>query len=281
MPTEVPRTNLPCGEPVPVLGQGTWTVGEDPRTRRQEIAALRLGLDLGMTLIDTAEMYADGGAERVVAAAIAGRRDDAFLVSKVLPEHAARRATVAACERSLKRLKTDRIDLYLLHWRGDTPLEETLEAFAALARAGKVRYWGVSNFDVDDMRELVRLAGAEAVASDEVMYNLKRRGIEFDLLAWCRRRRLPILAYSPLDQGALVRSRPLKRVAARLGASAAQVALAWVLRRKGVIAIPRATSERHVRENRAALGLRLGRMDLAELDRAFPPPRRKRLLETT
>lgn len=277
----VPLTSLPCGEAVPVLGQGTWTMGDDPRRRREEVAAMQLGLDLGMTLIDTAEMYADGGAERVVAAATAGRRDEVFLISKVLPEHAAPRATIAACERSLKRLKTDRIDLYLLHWRGNTPLEETLQAFAALARAGKIRYWGVSNFDLEDMNELIGPAGGIGVAGNEVMYNLKRRGIEYDLLAWCRRRHIPIVAYSPLDQGALVRSRNLERVAAQLGASAAQVALAWLLRRKGVIAIPRATSEAHVRENRAALDLRLGKAVLAELDRAFAPPRRKRPLETT
>jgi len=276
----VPVTKLPSGAAVPVLGQGTWTMGEDPRRRPQEVAALRLGLDLGMTLIDTAEMYADGEAERVVAAAIAGRRDEVFLVSKVLPEHAARRAAIAACERSLKRLKTDRIDLYLLHWRGETPLEETLEAFTALARAGKIRNWGVSNFNLGDMRELMRLSDGNAVAGNQVMYNLKRRGIEYDLIAWCRKRRIPIIAYSPLDQGTLVRSRDLKRIAAGLGASATQVALAWALRRTGTIVIPRASSAAHVRENRAALDLRLGKADLAELDRAFPPPRRARPLET-
>jgi diketogulonate reductase-like aldo/keto reductase len=280
MVNAVPITTLPSGEPVPVLGQGTWTMGADPRRRPREIAALRLGLDLGMTLIDTAEMYADGGAERVVAAAIAGRRDEVFLISKVLPEHAARRAAIAACERSLKRLKTDRIDLYLLHWREDTPLEQTLEAFTALARAGKIRYWGVSNFDVDDMKEVVRLPGGDAVAANQVLYNPKRRGIEYDLMPWSRRRHIPIIAYSPLDQGKLVRSRHLTRIAARLGASATQVALAWVLRRSGVIAIPKASSEAHVRENRAALDLRPGKAALAELDRAFPPPRRARALET-
>jgi len=233
-----------------------------------------------MTLIDTAEMYADGGAERVVAAAIAGRRDEVFLVSMVLPEHAARSAAIAACERSLKRLKTDRIDLYLLHWREDTALEETLEAFTALARAGKIRNWGVSNFDLDDMRELMRLSGGNAVAGNQVMYNLKRRGIEYDLMPWCRRRHIPIIAYSPLDQGKLVRSRHLKRIAARIGASATQVGLAWVLRRTGIIAIPKASDESHVRENRAALDLHLSKANLAELDRAFPPPRRARPLET-
>lgn len=275
----MPVTTLPWGEAVPVLGQGTWTMGEDPGRRRQEIAALRLGLDLGMTLIDTAEMYADGGAERVVAAAISGRRDEVFLISKVLPQHARRRATIDACERSLRRLKTDRIDLYLLHWRENTPLEETLEAFTTLERTGKIRYWGVSNFDLDDMREVARLTGGDSVAANEVLYNLKRRGIEYDLMTWCRRRHISIIAYSPLDRGALARSRDLKRIAARIGATAAQVALAWTVRRKGVIAIPKAANETHVLENRAALDLKLDRKSLSELDRAFPP-RRTRRLET-
>ncbi len=277
----IPTTLLPSGEAVPVLGQGTWTIGADRGARKAEIAALRLGLDLGMTLIDTAEMYADGGAEKVVAAALAGRRDDVFIVSKVLPEHARRRATIAACERSLKRLKTDRIDLYLLHWREDVPLAETLEGFAALRRAGKIRYWGVSNFDLADMTELIGLDKGAAVAANQVMYNLKRRGIEYDLMAWCRRRHIPIMAYSPLDQGTLARSRELKRIAAGLDATPAQVALAWLVRQKGVIAIPKAAGEAHLRENRAALDLRLSRRDLAALDRAFPPPTRKRTLATT
>jgi diketogulonate reductase-like aldo/keto reductase len=277
----VPTTNLPSGAAVPVLGQGTWTMGEDRSARKAEIAALRLGLDLGMTLIDTAEMYADGGAEKVVAAAIAGRRDEVFLISKVLPEHAKRRGTIAACERSLRRLKTDRIDLYLLHWREDIPLADTLEGFRALVRAGKIRHWGVSNFDVDDMQELFALDGGPDVAANEVMYNLNRRGIEFDLMPWCRRRRIPIIAYSPLDEGRLVRSPKLKRFAARLDASPAQVALAWLVRQKGVVAIPKSASEAHVRENRAALDLRLSRQVLAALDRAFPPPKRKRPLATS
>jgi diketogulonate reductase-like aldo/keto reductase len=281
MLTAMPTTKLPSGEAVPVLGQGTWTMGEDAGRRRQEIAALRLGLDLGMTLIDTAEMYADGAAETVVGEAIAGRRDRVFLVSKVLPENATRRGTIAACERSLKRLKTDRIDLYLLHWRGDTPLEQTVEAFLELVRRGKIRYWGVSNFDVGDMRELARLAGGAAVATDQVMYNLERRGIEYDLVPWCRRRRIPIMAYSPLDQGALARSAGLKPIADRHAASPAQIALAWLARKKGVIAIPKAHHQMHVRENRAALELRLNNADLAALDRIFPPPAKKRPLETT
>lgn len=277
----VPTTLLPSGEAVPVLGQGTWAMGADRRARKAEIATLRLGLELGMTLIDTAEMYADGGAEKVVAAAIAGRRDDVFIVSKVLPEHASRRATIAACEHSLKRLKTDRIDLYLLHWREDVPLAETLEGFAALVRAGKIRYWGVSNFDLADMQELIGLGSGGAVAANQVMYSLKRRGIEYDLMPWCRRRHIPIMAYSPLDQGALVRSRELKRIATGLGASPAQVALAWLVRHKGVIAIPKAAGEAHLRENRAALDLRFSSRDLAALDRAFPPPTRQRPLAMT
>ena len=279
--TPTPTTALPSGEKVPVLGQGTWTMGEDRSARKAEVAALRLGLDLGMTVIDTAEMYADGGAERVAAEAIAGRRDEAFLISKVLPEHAARRATIAACERSLKRLKTDRIDLYLLHWRETTPLEETLEAFLMLQRAGKIRHFGVSNFDLDDMTEWVGLEGGAAVAANEVMYNLNRRGIEFDLKRWCRRKAIAVIAYSPLDEGRLVRSRDLQRIAAGLGVSAAQLALAWLVRQPGVIAIPKAADAAHLRENRAALDLRLSRLTLSALDRAFPPPRRKRALETT
>ncbi len=277
----IPTTSLPSGEAVPVLGQGTWAMGEDRAKRKTEIATLRLGLDLGMTLIDTAEMYADGGAEKVVAAAIAGRRDGVFIVSKVLPEHATRRATIAACERSLRRLKTDRIDLYLLHWREEVPLAETLEGFAALHRAGKIRYWGVSNFDVADMKELIGLEGGAAVAANQVMYNLNRRGIEHDLVPWCRRRHVPLMAYSPVDQGRLVRARKLARIASRLGASQAQVALAWLARQKGVIAIPKAASEAHLRENRAALDLKFSRRDLAALDRAFPPPKKKRPLAMT
>ena len=273
---------LPSGEPVPTLGQGTWNMGEDRRRRRAEITALNLGLDLGMRLIDTAEMYADGGAEKIVGAAIAGRRDEVFLVSKVLPEHATRRGTIAACERSLKRLDTDRIDLYLLHWREqEVELAEVLEAFTALVHAGNIRHWGVSNFDIEDMQELLRLPGGKAVTADQVMYNLNRRGIEHDLLPWCRRRRIPVMAYSPLDEGRLVRSLDLKRIAQQLGATPSQVALAWLLRQNNVIAIPKSASEAHVRENFAALDLRLGKQDLAALDHAFARPKRKLPLATT
>ena len=280
MPVAALRTAaLPAGERVPALGQGTWYFAEDPRRRQDEITALRLGLDLGLTLIDTAEMYADGAAEELVGEAIAGRRDQVFLVSKVLPDNATRSGAVAACERSLRRLRTDRIDLYLLHWRGHRPVTGTLTAFAELQRAGKIRHWGVSNFDVSDMRELFALAGGRAAATDQVLYNLTRRGIEYDLLPWCLERGLPVMAYSPIEQGRLLDRPALKGLAARHGATPAQVALAWVLRQDGVIAIPRAATPAHVRENRAALDLRLGEQDLAELDRAFPPPSAPRPLE--
>jgi diketogulonate reductase-like aldo/keto reductase len=273
MPADVVRaTKLPSGEAVPVLGQGTWRLGEGLRPRGDEIAALRLGLDLGMTLIDTAEMDGNGTTETLVGEAIAGRRAEVFLVSKVLPGNATASGTVAACDRSLRRLRTDQLDLYLLHWRGAVPLAETLDGFAALLRAGKIRYWGVSNFDVPDLEELRSLPGGREVATDQVLYNLSRRGIEWRLLFWCRELGLPIMAYSPIEQGRLLRNPVLQRVAARHGATAAQVALAWVLRHADVIAIPRAGNPAHVEENRGALDLRLTEQDLAELDRAFPPP---------
>ena len=268
----VRTTRLPSGEGIPALGQGTWGMAEDARRQKDEVAALRLGLDLGMTLIDTAEMYADGGAEALVGEAIAGRRDELFLVSKVLPENATRPGTIAACEHSLRRLGTDRLDLYLLHWRGNVPLEETLDAFAALVDAGKIRYWGVSNFDVVDMIELWRLDGGAKVATDQVLYNLTRRGIEYDLMPWCRSRNIPIMAYSPIEQGRLLNHRDLRDVAARHGARPAQVALAWLLRQDGIVAIPKAANVAHVRENYAALAIHLTREDLTALDRAFPAP---------
>jgi diketogulonate reductase-like aldo/keto reductase len=265
-------TKLPSGEAIPVLGQGTWHMAEDPRRRADEIAALRCGLDLGMTLIDTAEMYADGAAEQLVGEAIAGRRDEVFLVGKVLPHNATRRGTIAACERSLRRLGTDQLDLYLLHWRGQVPLAETLEAFIALIRAGKIRHWGVSNFDVADMEELDGTPGGGAVATDQVLYNLTRRGIEYDLLPWCRKRGIPIMAYSPVEQGRLLNHPQLQGIADRHCATSAQVALAWVVRQDGLVAIPKAGTPAHVRENRAALDILLTDEDLAALDRVFPPP---------
>jgi diketogulonate reductase-like aldo/keto reductase len=279
MPSHLPIVTLPSGEHVPQLGQGTWRMGESVCDRAQEVVALRLGLDLGMTLIDTAEMYAGGGAEKVVAEAIEGRRDDVFLVSKVLPENATRAGTIAACERSLKRLKTDRIDLYLHHWRGSPRLAETLAGFQALAAKGAIRYWGVSNFDGDDMEELLALPGGRECASNQVVYNLRRRGIEATLVPWCRSHRIPIMAYSPIEQGRLLRDRTLAAVAARHGATAAQVALAFVLRHRDMIVIPKAATEAHVRENRAAYDIKLSEADLAELDQAFPPPKVARRLE--
>lgn len=272
-------TSLPAGEMVPVLGQGTWNIGDDSRRRRDEAGALRLGIDLGMTLIDTAEMYANGGSEEVVGEAISGQRDRIFLVSKVLPSNASRRGVEAACERSLKRLGTDRIDLYLLHWRGGVPLSETVEAFEALKAAGKIRHWGVSNFDTDHMEELEALPAGRNVQTNQVLYNLTRRGIEFDLLPWSRERGIPTMAYSPVEQGALGGDRRLKAIAERHGATPAQIALAWVMRDDGVVAIPKASRQEHVRDNRAALDIRLTPQDLADLDAVFPPPSRKRGLE--
>jgi len=263
-----------------VLGQGTWGMADHPTRRADEIASLRLGIDLGMTLIDTAEMYASGAAEELVAEAIEGRRAEVFLVSKVLPNHSTRRGTIAACEASLRRLGTDRLDLYLLHWRGTPPLDETLEAFDALVKGGKIRHWGVSNFDVSDMEELEKAANRQTPATNQVLYNLTRRGIEWALLPWCLSRRVPIMAYSPIEQGRLLGRRALQRVARRQDATPAQVALAWVLRQNGVIAIPKASSIDHVRENRGGLEIRLTEADLAELDEAFPPPAKPTPLET-
>ncbi|MFC3206662.1 aldo/keto reductase [Aquamicrobium soli] len=270
-------TTLPSGEAVPVLGQGTWHMGEDRSRFAEEVAALRLGLDLGLTLIDTAEMY--GNAESVVGEAIAGHRDSTFIVSKVLPSNASRSGTVAACERSLKRLGTDRIDLYLLHWRGGVPLRETVEALEALKAAGKIRHWGVSNFDTDDMEELAALPAGGNCQTNQVLYNLTRRGPEFDLLPWCRQRGMPIMAYSPVEQGRLARGGKLDAIAARHGATAAQIALAWTMARPGVIAIPKAVRAEHIRQNVAALDIKLAPEDLAELDRLFAPPPRRQPLE--
>lgn len=279
MPSTIRTTTLPSGEAVQVLGQGTWKMGEDSRRRAGEVNALKLGLDLGMTLIDTAEMYASGGAEEVVAEAIAGRRDELFLVSKVLPSNASRTGVARACENSLKRLRTDRIDLYLLHWPGGVPLGETVDAFEALKKAGKIRHWGVSNFDTDEMEELTGLSSGDHVQTNQVLYNLSRRGPEFDLAPWSRQRGVPLMAYSPVEQGALARNSRLETIAARHNATAAQIALAWVMAQPGVIAIPKASSQEHVRQNVAAHDIRLTAEDLAELDRAFPPPTRKRGLE--
>ncbi|HEY2123113.1 MAG TPA: aldo/keto reductase [Chthoniobacterales bacterium] len=268
---------LPSGKIVPILGQGTWKMGESSAKRSAEIEALRLGLDLGMTLIDTAEMYGQGWSEKIVGEAIGERRDEVFLVSKVYPQNADRKGVTAACERSLRRLKMDYLDLYLLHWRGSVPLSETLEGFLALKETGKIRDYGVSNFDRDDMEEAANLPGGKGIATNQVLYNLMRRGIEWDLLPWCVERSIPIIAYSPIDQGRLPAK--LEPLAMRRGVSPAQIALAWLLRQEGLIVIPKATNLTHVRENRAALDLTLTVDELAEIDRLFPPPRRKRGLE--
>jgi diketogulonate reductase-like aldo/keto reductase len=264
------------GASVPALGQGTWRMGERG-DRRAEAAALRLGLDLGMTLIDTAEMYGEGGAEEVVAEAIAGRRDEVFLVSKVYPHNASRGKLPRALEASLRRLKVETLDLYLLHWRGSVPLAETVEAMEKARAAGRIARWGVSNLDVDDLEEL---GGAlKDCATDQVLWNLEARGVEYDLLPFCAKHRMPVMAYSPIGQGgALLRHRALAAIAARHGATPAQVALAFVLAKPGVIAIPKASDLAHVRENAKAPALTLTPEDMKELDAAFPPPKRKRPL---
>ena len=270
---------LPGGEAVPALGLGTWNMGDARARRAEELAALRAGLDAGLRLIDTAEMYGDGRSEELVAEAIAGRRDEVFLVSKVLPGNATRRGTLAACEASLARLKTDRIDLYLLHWRGGTPFAETLEALQALQRAGKIRHYGVSNLDLADMREWWAAPGGPKLATNQLLYNLTRRGIAFDLLPWLRERGVSVMAYSPLEQARMLNNRALLQIAAQAGCTPAQLALAWLLAQDGVIAIPKSGSVARVLENRAALDLRLTPELQAALDRAFPPPRSAQPLE--
>ncbi len=270
---------LPSGDQIPVLGQGTWRLAEIQARRNSEIAALRQGLDLGMNLIDTAEMYADGAAEELVSEAIAGRRDEVFLVSKVLPHHATREGTVAACKGSLRRLNTDRIDLYLLHWRGAVPLTETLEAFAGLQAGGLIRNWGVSNFDVPDFQELISLPAGRDAATDQVLYNLSRRAPEFDLFPICRELGIPIMAYSPIEQGRILGNPALRDIAARHDASPPQIALAWVLLRDDVCAIPRASNPEHAYENRAALEIVLDPDDRVALDAEFPPPLHAQPLE--
>ncbi len=261
------------------LGQGTWRIGEGLRTRKEEADALRLGFDLGMTLVDTAEMYADGGAEEVVGDALAGRREEIFVVTKVLPQNATRRGTVEAAERSLRRLRTTWLDLYLLHWPGSHPLEGTLEAFERLRADGKIRHYGLSNFDPEEMQAADRLPGGKGVAANQVLYNLCRRGVERRLLPWCADRRIALMAYSPFDQGRLPQREALRKVASLHGATPSQVALAWTLRLDGVVAIPKAADPRHVRENAAVGGMVLTPEDLAELERAYPLPKRDVPLE--
>lgn len=254
-------------------------IGDDRTRRAEEIATLQRGIELGMNLIDTAEMYGDGASERLVGEAIRGRRDQVFLVSKVYPHNASRRGAVAACERSLKRLGVDCLDLYLLHWRGSVPLQETIEGFETLQAQGKIRHWGVSNLDTADMDELVGLAGGNRVAANQVLYNLSRRGIEWDLLPWCEARQIPLMAYSPIEQARLLRQPGLRNLAAKHGVTPAQMALAWLLRQDGLIAIPKASSRQHLEENFAALKLSLDDAVLAELDHLFPPPRHATPLE--
>jgi diketogulonate reductase-like aldo/keto reductase len=276
MPAAPPitRVRLRDDTTVPALGLGTWHMGEDPARAADEAAILAQGLDAGMTLVDTAEMYGDGGSEEVVGRAIAGRpRADVFIVSKVYPHNAGTRAAVAACEESLRRLGTDYLDLYLLHWRGRVPLAETVRAFTGLVRDGRIRRWGVSNFDVGDMEDLFGVRGGDECAANQVLYNLSERGAEWRLLEWCRGRRLPLMAYSPIGQGALLRNRKLAGIAQGLGRTPAQVALAWVLRHPDVIAIPQTSDAAHLADNRAAAGLTLDAATLAALDAAFPPPR--------
>ncbi len=272
---------LPGGERIPVLGIGTWNMGERRQARAGEIAALQVAVDLGMTVVDTAEMYGNGAAEELIAEALGHRRKEIFLVSKVLPQHASKRGTISACEASLRRLATDRLDMYLLHWRGSVPFADTLEAFNTLTRDGKIRHWGVSNLDTDDMEELEALTVRDRTlaATNQVLYNLTRRGIEFDLLPWCETRGIPIMAYSPLEQGRMERHKALRAIGERVNATPSQVALAWVLRQPGVMTIPKAGRVEHVRENHGALSLQLASEDLAELDAAFAPPKRKISLE--
>ena len=283
---KVRTTLLPSGRPIPVLGQGTWRMGEDSPRRRSEVAAIRIGLDLGMSLVDTAEMYGEGGAEEVAGEAIADRRDEVFIVTKVYPHNATRRGAIAACERSLQRLKTDHIELYLLHWRGDVRLADTVDAFQQLKQQGKIVDYGVSNFDVDDMEEASALQGGDEIAANQVLYSLAHRGIEFDLLPWCRERGVPIMAYSPLgidraEQKRMLDHKSVISIAARHNATPAQIALAWILRHPDLIVIPKASSPEHIRENRAAHDIKLTDSDLQELDHAFPPPARKIQLETS
>jgi diketogulonate reductase-like aldo/keto reductase len=264
---------------MPRLGMGTWHMGESTASRAAEIAALRLGLDLGLNLIDTAEMYGEGGAEKVVAEAIRGRRDGVFLVSKFYPHHASRYKLAAACDASLARLGVDSLDLYLYHWRGNVPLAETVEALEKLVASGKIGRWGVSNFDTDDMEELAAVPGGDQVAADQVLYNLARRGPEFDLLPWCARRRIDVMAYSPLDEGPLARHPTVVEVAKRLAILPAQVAIAWILRTPQAAVIPKASRPEHVRANAACRGITLDGAALEALDSAFPAPGSKNPLE--
>lgn len=267
------HVTLPGGERVPAMGMGTWNIGDHRNTRAEEIATLQAGLDMGLRLIDTAEMYGEGLSESLIGEALAGRRDDAFLVSKVYPHNASRKGTVAACERSLRRLGTDRLDLYLLHWCGDVPFEETVEAFLALQQAGKIRHFGVSNLDLADMEEFWDVPGGDATTVNQLLYNLSRRGIEYDLLPWMRERNVPVMAYSPIEQARLLRNPGLQRFAQQHDMTSAQAALAWLLTFDDIIAIPKTGHRDRLQENLRALDMTLTPEQLSELDKLFPPPR--------
>ncbi|MGV4795154.1 aldo/keto reductase [Rhizobium sp. F40D2] len=275
----IPFVRFPNGAQVPALGQGTWAMGEDAGHARAEIESLKAGIDLGMTLIDTAEMYGDGGAEEIVGQAIKGRRDEVFIVSKVYPWNASLKGTVEACEHSLERLGTDRIDLYLLHWRGSHPLAETVAAFEMLKASGKIGAWGVSNFDTGDMEELFTVPDGANVAANQVLYNLSRRGIEFDLLPWCQSRGIPVMAYSPIEQGHILHHPELISIAKAYQATPAQLALAFLLERNGVIVIPKTSNAARAAENRDCVSLDITDEDWQALDAAFPPPAKKKPLE--
>jgi diketogulonate reductase-like aldo/keto reductase len=272
---------LKTGEKVPVLGLGTWRMGERASERAAEVKAVKLGLELGIRLVDTAEMYGEGKAEEIVGEAMGPLRDEIYLVSKVYPHNASRKGAIAACDRSLKRLETDRLDLYLLHWRGSHPLAETVEAFEALKKDGKIRNWGVSNLDAGDMDELAGVPGGKHCASNQVLYHLGSRGIEWQLLKKCQAAKIMVMAYSPLGQGPLLRKPALGKVAQKHGCDPAAVALAWVVRQPGVVTIPKATNPEHVRANIKALDVKLDAEDLAALDTAFPPPKRAAALDMT
>ncbi|MEN0118471.1 MAG: aldo/keto reductase [Agrobacterium cavarae] len=272
---DIPTLTLPSGRDIPALGIGTWNMGESNAEEAQEVASIRKAVELGMTVVDTAEMYADGRSEEIVGKAIADLRDEVFLVSKVYPFNASATGTIEACERSLKRLGVDHLDLYLLHWRGSHPLEETVAAFEKLKRSGKIRDWGVSNFDTDDMEELFEVENGRNCAVNQVLYNLSRRGVEYDLLPWCQEKGLPLMAYSPIEQGRILNNHELIRIAKAYQATPAQVALAFLLERDGVVAIPKSAKPERVEENRGATDLDISDEDWASLDAAFPPPTRK------
>jgi diketogulonate reductase-like aldo/keto reductase len=279
MPRRMKRVALPAGESVPALGIGTWRYGEDGKKRADEIATLRLALDLGVSLIDTAEMYGEGRSEELIGEAISGRRHEAFLVSKVYPHNATRRGAIVACERTLRRLGTDVLDLYLLHWRGNVPFSETLEAFVRLREAGKIRLYGVSNLDRDDVQEFWIEPGGQAVQTNQLLYNLSRRGIEWDLLPWLRERSIPTMAYSPIEQARLIEDKRLIEFSRRHGMTPAQAALGWLLAKDDIIVIPKTSNPARLRENVGALEHPLTQQQLAELDRLFPAPSGRRPLE--